>query len=384
VRRPPGAPGGRRGARRAVRLHHHADADLTLLPALAHLRLRDFRSFAALDWAPPAGRVLLVGDNGAGKTSLLEAVYLAATTRSFRTAQLGDCVRAGTEGFFVGAEVGHAPARRLAVALAGGARRRTLDDKRTPLAEHLAVLPALAWTQRDAELVAGAPAARRRFLDRGLVHLRPALLDALGRYERALAEKRALLARGGGELEPWNRLLARHGAELAAGRARLAAELATQLAAAAGESGLALPPLALAYRPSPPAAVAGEEALHAELERAGAAERRRGAPLVGPHRDDLAVDWAGAPARQVASAGEQKLLGLLLTLALARRLAAAGREPLLLVDDVDAELDRRRLAGLLPLFDGFGQLFLTSSRPEVFPARAALERVAVAGAGALA
>lgn len=164
--------------------------------ALRSLRLRDFRNFEALDWELPEGQLLLVGDNGAGKTSLLEAVYLAATTRSFRTHQLAACTRRGAGGFFVGATVGTTPRRELALGLALGERTRTLDGKATPLGEHLAVLPTLSWTQADHELLAGAPALRRRFLDRGLVHRQPGALEAIGRYERALAEKRTLLARG--------------------------------------------------------------------------------------------------------------------------------------------------------------------------------------------
>ncbi len=326
--------------------------------------------------------MLLLGGNGAGKTSLLEAVYLAATTRSFRTSQLSACVRHGAEGFFVAAEVGREPTRRLTVGFADGERRRSLDEKRSPLAEHLAVLPTLSWTRADTEIVAGVPAARRRFLDRGLVHLKPALLAELGRYERALAAKRALLARREtADLAAWNELLARHGAALAAGRSGLVDALAAELAAAAAETGLGLPALSLTYLPSPPEAVAGAEALAAALERATGAERRRCRPLIGPHRDELEIGWGGAPARAVASGGERKALGLLLQVALARRLAAAGREPLLLVDDADAELDRRRLAGLLPLYAGFEQVFLTSNRAEIWPADPGLVRLAVGPAG---
>ena len=292
-------------------------------------------------------------------------------------------MRRGAAGFYVAATVGREPTRHLAVAFADGERRRTLDDKRGPLAEHLAVLPTLAWTQADNEIVAGAPLARRRFLDRGLVHWKPALLAELGRYERALAEKRALLARrASGELAAWNELLARHGAALAAGRAALTAALATALAAAAADTGLGLPELSLVYRPSPPEAVDGSAALAAALERAAAAERRRGRPLVGPHRDELEIGWGGAPARTIASGGERKALGLLLQVALARWLAAAGREPLLLVDDADAELDRRRLEGLLPLYDDFAQVLLTSNRPEAWPALPGLARLVVEPAGA--
>ncbi len=322
---------------------------------------------------------MLLGDNGAGKTSLLEAAYLAATTRSFRTHQLAACVRLGAAGLFLGAGVGEQPRREITFAFAAGERTRTLDGKAVALAEHLAVLPTLSWTQADHELLAGSPALRRRFLDRGLVHCRPGALATLGRYERALAEKRALLARGGGALEPWNELLAEHGAALATARAALAAELERAVDAGRRAADLGLPPITLRYRPSPAAALAGAAALAAELERAAPDERRRGQPLVGPHRDELEVGLGGAAARRVASAGERKAVGLLLLAALAARLAAAGRPPLLLVDDADAELDRGRLERLVELFAPLGQVLFSSSRPEVWPARAGLARVVVAG-----
>ncbi len=347
--------------------------------ALRSLRLREFRNFEALDWELPEGQVLLVGDNGAGKTSLLEAVYLAATTRSFRTHQLAACTRRGAEGFFVGATVGAAPRRELTLAFAGGERTRALDGKGAPLGEHLAVLPTLSWTQADHELLAGAPALRRRFLDRGLVHRQPGTLEAIGRYERALAEKRALLARGGGPLAPWNALLARYGARLAAARAGLTAELSAAVEAGRREAGLSLPPVELVYRPSAPAALDGAEALEAALDGAAAEERRRGQALYGPHRDELEVRLGGAPARRLASAGERKALGLLLLAALGELVAAAGRPPLLLVDDADAELDRGRLAQLVERFTPFAQVLFSSSRPEVWPAREGLVPVRVAG-----
>ncbi|KAB2961954.1 MAG: AAA family ATPase, partial [Thermoanaerobaculia bacterium] len=146
------------------------------LPALLRLRLHDFRCFARLDWRPPGARVLLAGPNGAGKTTLLEAVYLAATTKSFRVSRPAACVRTGAAGFSILAEVGAHPRHELALAWSAAGRARALDGKESSLAEHLAVLPVLAWSRGEAELIGGGPAARRALLDRGLVHVRPALL----------------------------------------------------------------------------------------------------------------------------------------------------------------------------------------------------------------
>ena len=326
-----------------------------------------------------------MGPNGAGKTAILEAIYVAATSRSFRAPRLEACLRRGAaDGFRVELECGAAPRRRLELAWSATAgRQRTLDGKSARLAEQLAAFPLLAWTQAESELVWGPPEVRRRFFDRGLVLARPAMVASLGRYERALGEKRALLAAGGGsrQLAAWNDLLARHGAEIAAARAALLRELAAGLGAAAAASGLALPELALRYRPSLPEAQAGEAALAAALRAAESAERARRQPVLGPHRDEIEILWDGAAARERASAGEAKALGLLLLAALARHLAALGREPALLVDDADAALDRERLDGLVRALAGFRRLVVSSSRPEVWPAAAGLATVAVTGLG---
>jgi DNA replication and repair protein RecF len=286
-------------------------------------------------------------------------------------------VRRGAQAFHVALFSGAGPRRELAVSFAAGERQRSLDGKRAPLAAHLAAQPVLAWTQADHELLGGPPALRRRFLDRALVHLEPPLLDALARHERALAEKRALLARGGSALEPWNLLLARHGAALASGRARLAAELGARASRAAERAGLGLAPLELVYRPSPPAALEGEAALGRALEAAAGAELRRGRPLVGAQRDELEVRLAGSPARDGASAGERKAVALLLLAALAERMGEGARAPIILLDDADAELDAARLAGVLALFAPFAQVLWTSSRPALFGAPPGLDAVSV-------
>ena len=316
---------------------------------------------------------------------MLEAIYLASTSRSFRTARLEECARRGADGFSVRLEEIGAAERTLALGWrAGAGRERSLDGKTVRLGEQLAAFPLLAWTEAESALVAGGPSLRRRFFDRGMVLERPALLASLGRYERALAEKRALLAASGGtrSLAAWNELLAREGAVVAAARADFLVAVSHELTSAIAASGLALAPLALRYRPSPPSATNGEPALGAALAAVANEERARRQPLVGPHRDEIEILWDGAPARRAASAGERKAIGLLLVAALARRLGeSAAGAPALLLDDADAELDRPRLARLLAAFEGFRRLLVSSNRPEVWPAAAGLTRVAVEALG---
>ncbi|MDX1502208.1 MAG: DNA replication and repair protein RecF [Thermoanaerobaculia bacterium] len=337
-------------------------------PFLARLEARGFRNLEPLDLGVEPGRHLLLGGNGAGKSSLLEAIYVAATTRSFRAARLAECTRHGEEGFRLAARV--EGARRADVEVTWGATEglgRRVNGAAATLTEHLQVLPVVGWSSADLEILAGGPRHRRRFLDQGIVGVRPASIEHLSRYRRALDQKRELLSRGVGRgLSAWNELLAGEAAEIAALRAAYAERLAGLLADTAAASGLDLPPVTLSYRPSPDAALTGAERLLAALEEAAPRERERRAPLLGPHRDELEIRWGGHEVKRVASAGERKLIGLLLTAARGRVLAASARPPVYLLDDLDTELDRRRLEAVWELFSEAGQLFASSNRGAVW------------------
>ncbi len=342
---------------------------------LVSLHAERFRNLEPLAWEPGAGRHLLFGGNGAGKTSLLEAVYAVATTRSFRTPRLGECVRHGDDSFRLRAEVVATARATLEVAWGPAGRERALNGSRVPLAEHLAVLPVVAWTSADVQVIAGPPVGRRRLLDRGVVSLRPGALAALRRYRDALAEKRGLLAAGPrrlsggageGSLSAWNRVLAEAAVDVVRLRAAYARALAEALTRVLGEIALPLPAVALAYRSSPAAALDGVEETVRRLERAAAAERRRGVPLVGPHRDELEIRWGGRPAAQVASAGERKVLSLALAAAHGRVIEDAGNRPVYLLDDLDAELAAESLGAVWRSLSGARQLVASSNRPAVW------------------
>jgi DNA replication and repair protein RecF len=333
---------------------------------LVRLAAENFRNLDPLDWSPGAGQHLLLGDNGSGKTSLLEAVYLAATTRSFRTANLVECARAGTSRGRVLAEIETAARATLAVEWSGGRRRRTQNGKISTLAEHLATQPILAWTSAESALLTGGPVHRRRFLDRGLVAGRPAALEVLQRYREVLLQKKQLLQQGGEEIETWNQVLAEVGAELLRLRQDYLTRLQESFSEVLAASGSRFAGTRLVYRASPEEGLAGSAAFFARLMRSVGTERARGLPLLGPHRDDVALLWREQEIRRLASAGERKLLGLALLAAQARLLDAAGRVPLVLLDDADAELDRRALARAWKGFDFLPQLLASSNRPEVF------------------
>jgi len=336
---------------------------------LVQLKTRQFRNLEPVDWRPGGGRHLLLGVNGAGKTSLLEAAYALATTKSFRTHRLAECVCHGTETFRLEGEIETDRRSRLEVSwsLEGGLDRR-LNGGVAPLAEHLAVLPVVAWTHGETEVIAGAPRLRRRLLDRGVVGLRPVVIDALSRYRQAMEQKRELLARGTGRepLEPWNQVIAEAAATILRARQRYVERLSLALLEVLEVSGLALPRVELRYRPSPEEGLEGSEALALCLERMKRRERAAKLPLVGPHRDDLEVSWGGRAVRSVASAGELKALSLLLVAAQGRVMSDAGRPALHLLDDADAELARQTLERVWKVFSAAPQLFASSNRPDVW------------------
>lgn len=328
-----------------------------------------FRNLGPLEWRPDNGPQVVVGSNGAGKTSLLEALYLLATSRSFRGARPAECCRRGAEAFFLEAEIAGERRARIGVGwTAASGLERLLNGKATSPADHLAVQPVVAWSAADGELLDGPPLLRRRLLDQGVVAERPGSLAVLTRYRQALDQKRRLLAEGLTGLEPWNELLATAAAELVGLRRDFAERLGGDLSRVLEGSGLDLGSVELVYRPSVDPGEGGAEAILARFEQARDGERRQRRPLLGPHRDDLEVLWQGRGLRRAASAGEKKLLGLALTAARGRLLAAAGRQPLYLLDDADGDLDRRRLETVWGLFEEAPQLVATSHRPEAWEA----------------
>ena len=342
-------------------------ADIALL---RRLRVSRFRALSPTDWRPAAGWNLVHGPNGSGKSSLLEAIYLTATGKSFRTPTLAECCARGEESFLVRAEVERAGSWDLGLAYSAAGRRMSLQEKPSAVADHLALLPVVAWSETERELVAGPAVARRRFIDRAALLLKPLRLAEHAELHRVLAQKRHLLTTrrrdSAAELGAWNELLAPLVARRAAERADLVARLEAAASALLARHGADLPPLRLTYQPSPATALDGATAVAEALAAAVRGERERGQPLVGPQRDRVEILLETATARRSPSAGERKVLVLSLLAGLAQLLAASGREPLVLLDDLDAELDRDRLALALRLFAASPQTVATSSRPEVF------------------
>jgi DNA replication and repair protein RecF len=250
----------------------------------------------------------------------------------------------------------------LGVTLSAAGRERTLQGKPATLAEQLAILPLVVWSEGEHDLIRGPDATRRRFLDRAMLLLEPTAVAREAGQARAWRQKRSLLARGGGELGAWNEILVPHMVRTARSRAALCDELMRAANARLAASGSDLPPIAIDYRPSPESALAGEPELFAALAAREAEERERRFPLVGPHRDRVAIELGESGARRFASGGEQKILALALISAVAALLAAADRAPLVLLDDLESELDERRRELAERLFGDLPQVVATSSR----------------------
>lgn len=328
------------------------------------VRLRDWRCHRHWEAEPgPCRWVVLAGANGSGKTSILEAIYAAVRGRSFRTRVLAEAIRMGAEEaqVFLRGEgpVGHT----LGLAVRRGGRELRLDQEPgTPVTAAATALPA-EYVSGDAyRLVGGAPAARRRFLDWVLFHVEPGFYPVWRAWRRAHLQRNALLRRGAAadDLADWTPAVARHGERLSALRSALVSALNEALAEDGGEARLG--PVRLAFKRG-----WGDMALAAALERSAARERRSGRAVVGPHCDDWRAEAGGLPAAGL-SRGQAKLASLILYRAQARLLAAAGHPPLLLVDDLAADLDAPALAAATELLAGEGaQVWLS-----VLPRDAAL------------
>ncbi|MDC9006645.1 DNA replication/repair protein RecF [Mycobacterium marinum] len=356
-----------------------------------HLGLRDFRSWAHADLELGPGRTVFVGPNGFGKTNIIEALWYSATLGSHRVGTDAPLIRAGADRAVISTIVVN-DGRECAVDLeiaAGRANKARLN--RSPVRstrEVIGVLRAVLFAPEDLALVRGDPADRRRYLDDLATLRRPTIAGVRADYDKVLRQRTALLksvsgARFRGDrgaldtLDVWDSRLAQHGAALMAARIDLVRLLAPEVEKAyqllAPESRSA----AIAYRASMDAFVAAddaapdrvtlEEGLLAALAARRDAELERGVCLVGPHRDDLELRLGDQPAKGFASHGESWSMAVALRLAAFALLRADGSEPVLLLDDVFAELDAARRTALARVAESAEQVLVTAAVLEDIP-----------------
>jgi DNA replication and repair protein RecF len=364
---------------------------------LTRLAIRNFRNIERLELHPPPEGIAIIGDNGHGKTNLLEAVYYLQLLRSMRGARDQDLVRFGEDGFHIGARVapdegGLLATRDIGVGFerAGKRKRVRREGAEVPrLSDALGSLPSVIFSPVDVQLVSGSPSERRRYLDVVLALTSRRYLTALQSYRAALSRRNAALrdvartGAGDARVAVWEPALAEHGAVLWAERVQWVEQAAPEFArlcAAIGERGEVRMRYAsaLAMRDGEPRAVLAD-ALAAKRPH----DIRRGVTHAGPHRDDLELQLASAEGtprelRTFGSAGQQRTAAIALRMLEAATLRErSGASPLLLLDDPFAELDARRAHRILELLDdaGLGQTMLAVPRPvDIPPELTRLER----------
>jgi DNA replication and repair protein RecF len=352
-----------------------------------HLGLRDFRSWANVELELTPGRTVFVGANGYGKTNLVEALWYASTLGSHRVATDAPLVRVGAQRAVVSTIVVN-EGRECAVDLeitAGRANKARLNRSpvRSPR-EVIGVLRAVLFAPEDLALVRGDPGDRRRYLDDLAAVRRPRVAAIRADYDKVLRQRTALLKSASGArfrgdrgaldtLDVWDGHLATHGAELMAARMTLVNELAPEVQKSYQRLAPASRPASISYHasidiePDRPDVELLRTALLEKMAVRRDAELERGVCLVGPHRDDLELRLGEQPAKGFASHGESWSMALALRLAAYELLRAEGTDPVLLLDDVFAELDTARREALAAAAATAEQVLVTAAVVEDIP-----------------
>jgi DNA replication and repair protein RecF len=375
---------------------------------LRRIELHDVRSYASVRLDLGAGTTVLVGPNAQGKTNLVEAIHRAATGGSHRVAGDAPLVRAGATVGTIRCELQTDSGRRrtLELEIGAGTRTRTRVDGQDVrrAAEAAGVLRVVLFAPEDLAIVRGDPSDRRRFLDDLLAQRRPAFAAARADFERALRQRNQLLKQartlsGGARaaalrtIDVWSETLVTHGTQVLAARLAAVRTLAdpvdvayrdladrpepvglTYRSEALGELALADPDADPVPDPRPLAA-----SFRTALEQARDQEVARGVTLIGPHRDDLELTIGALPARGYSSHGEAWSLALSLKLATFEVLAEVGDRPIVLLDDVFAELDTTRRARLAEACARFDQVIVTAAVEEDVPLQGAKVDVRIDG-----
>lgn len=380
--------------------------ETSLGASVARVELIDFRCYESIHLDLPSGVTVISGDNGEGKTSILEAVVWCALGRSFRGVPDAALVRAGQEEAVVRTFIS-APerSRKIEVGLRRTGRNKILLDGKSVsrLRDLIGALRVTVFAPDDLALIKGGPAGRRTFIDELLTTINPRFSGVRADYEKVLRHRNALLRAGGransrsdegATLEVFNQQLVATGSELLEGRLQLLNQIFPEVQLAYRE--LAIEPVALEADYVCDWATLGPnetglsqtltreelaKTMRAALSALAGRERERGTTLVGPHRDEWALTLAGLESRSQASQGEQRTLALALRLAGHRAVTAAfGQEPVLVLDDVFSELDEYRSAALVERLAA-PQTLISTAGPLPFGVEVAA-RVCVANATA--
>jgi len=355
---------------------------------LVRLALTDFRCYPSADVTLSPGVTTFTGPNGAGKTNLIEAAYYVATFGSHRVSADAPLIRQGADRAILRAALKTQSRDSLVEIELNSGRANRVRLNRVPMTrprDALGTLRCVLFAPEDLAIVKGDPSERRRYLDDLLVASRPRYAGVRADYERVVKQRSALLksARAAGRGQPpgldvWDDQLIAKGAELTEGRLNLVQTLRPLVISSYADVASDSRDASISYRQGSersavfdpePDQVKLAEGLRASLERLRHAELERGVCLVGPHRDELELRIGELPARGYASHGESWSLALALRLAGFGLLRADGEDPVLMLDDVFAELDAGRRDRLAELAAGAEQVLVTAAVPADVPSR---------------
>jgi len=340
---------------------------------LTELGAQNFRNLRGNTVCGP-GLNILLGDNGQGKTNWLECIHILATTRSFRTAKLSEAIRFDEgSALLVGKiRVSDEISHELRAVLEGNTKAFSVNGKRETIQRYLGELHAVVFNADELEVVRGTPEHRRRFLDDSITAIHPPYVQTIGDFSKVIRQKNSLLQTSRDRelalekvresLAPWNEQLAAIASKVHRSRVRIVERLNAALAKGLfGEERISIRYASSLEEKGD--LLEYERLISERLELRVQAELVAGHSLIGPHRDDLEILLEGREIRKFGSSGQQRSALLLLQLAnIEIFFEQRGEYPLFLLDDIDAELDFRRIGQLLEYLSGRTQTFVTTSK----------------------
>jgi len=334
---------------------------------ISHLSLKDFRSYEVLDLPLTKGQIIFVGENGEGKTNIIESVMYLSLLSSHRISQDTPLIKLGADKAYIRAKIeeeGRTQLLELEINIQKANRAKINQNPVRSQQELNGICKAICFSPEDLDLVRGDPIERRRFLDQLLTQRSPRTAGVITDYERTVKQRNALLKSRASNLalQPWDEHLANFGGDLIAARL----DLITSLKPYFVQSYKKLSDKKVAeiqYKSTIANLTTDKERnktlLLSRINEVRDQERERGITLVGPHRDDLLLILGDHPVKSYASHGEAWSIALALRLASYQLLVAEGSRPLLVLDDVFSELDERRRDHLVALAEEADQTFIT-------------------------
>jgi DNA replication and repair protein RecF len=341
---------------------------------IKNLKINNLRNLKSVDLEAHPKLNLLIGENGAGKTTVLESLLVLAKGRSFRSVNASALIGPETSHFRVNAKILHSSNREHSLGMERTAdkwRARRDGEDVKQLGDLAADLPIVLMEPNSHLLVSGPPDGRRKFLDWAVFHVEHSYLGTWRRYSRALKQRNsALRAKDTSLVQSLDPLVTDLGEKIDGLRQDLSMELGSETRRQLSMLSLELPGISLRYRSG-----WSGDSLRIALESSLARDMERGATGPGPHRADIVISVDDRPAREILSRGEQKAMAAALLLAQAEMMVKSGEQPVLLLDDLASELDARHRDNLLSLgMQGAAQLWITGTAADPYLSVASHQR----------